>query len=43
VADQRERDHFEDLGIDESIILKWIVKKKYGEAKTGLVWLRIGR
>ena len=23
-GDMRERDHLEDIGIDESIILKWI-------------------
>jgi hypothetical protein len=28
-----ERDHLEDLGIDERIILKWTI---------GLIWLRIG-
>jgi hypothetical protein len=42
VRDRRERDRFKDLGIDESIIIKWIVKMKYGEAKTGLLWLRRG-
>jgi len=43
VGDQRERGHFEDLGVDGRIILKWIVKKTdWGGAKTGLLWLRIG-
>ena len=42
MGDQRERDYFEDLGVDGRIILKWIVKKKDGEAKTGLLWLRTG-
>jgi len=32
----------EDLGVDGRIILKCIAKKKAGEAKTGLLWLRIG-
>jgi hypothetical protein len=39
--DLRERHHFEDLGIDERIILKWILKKWAEEAWTGLMWLRI--
>ena len=38
----RERGHLEDLGIDGMIILKWIFKTWYGEAWTGLIWLRIG-
>ena len=36
-----ERVHFEDLGVDEWIILKWILRKWDG-AWTGLKWLRIG-
>jgi hypothetical protein len=41
-GDLRERDHVEDLGVDERIILKWIFKKWDGDAWTGLIWLRIG-
>jgi hypothetical protein len=38
-----ERDHLEDLGVDERIIVKLIIKKWHGEAWTGLLWLRAGR
>jgi hypothetical protein len=41
-GDLRERDHFEDLCVDGTIILKWIFKKWDGEAWTGLISLRIG-
>jgi hypothetical protein len=37
----RERDHFEDVGLDRRTILKWIFKTWDGKAWTGLVWLRI--
>jgi len=37
---EKERDHVEDIGIDEMIILKCILKTLDGTACTGL-WLRI--
>jgi len=40
-AEQRERDHFEDLGVNRNITLKWIIKKWNGVELTGLIWLRI--
>jgi hypothetical protein len=38
----RERGHLKYLGVDERIILKWILKKWNENAWTGLIWLRIG-
>jgi hypothetical protein len=35
-------DHLEDLGVDGSIILKCVIKKREREAWTGFIWLRIG-
>jgi len=32
----------EDISVDGRIILKWIFKRWDGEARTGLIWLRIG-
>jgi len=36
----RKRYHLEDPGVDVSIILKWILKKRE-ITWTGLIWLRI--
>jgi hypothetical protein len=41
-GDVRERDHLEDLSVDENAILHWIFKKCFGEAWAGFIWLRIG-
>jgi hypothetical protein len=38
----RERDHLQDPGIDERIILRWIFKKWDVGAWSGLIWLWIG-
>jgi hypothetical protein len=39
----REKDHLEELGVDGIIILKRICKKLDRGARTGMVWIRIGR
>jgi len=36
------KDHLENINVDESIILKCILKKWDGKAWTGLIWFRIG-
>jgi hypothetical protein len=40
--DLTERNHLEYLGVDERIILNWILQKWSGEAWNGLTWLAIG-
>jgi len=39
----KERVHFEDLGVDRRIILKWIFKRWDAEARVGLIWVRTGK
>ena len=41
-TDPKERNHLQDLGLDRTIILKWIFKKWDGKSWTGMFWLRIG-
>jgi hypothetical protein len=36
-----KRDHLKDLGIDGSIIFKWILKVWDGRACAGLIWFRV--
>jgi hypothetical protein len=42
VGDLVERDHLEDLIVDGRIMLKLILKKWSGDARTGLIWIGIG-
>jgi hypothetical protein len=37
----REGDHTEDLGVDGSIILNWILKRYDLKTRTVLIWLRM--
>ena len=41
-GDLRERNNFEDPGVDERIILRWIFRKWNVTAWTASMWLRIG-
>jgi hypothetical protein len=36
------RYHLEDVGVDERIILEWILGEYGGKVWTGCIWLRIG-
>ena len=37
-----ERDHLEDLGVDEGTTLKWIFWKLNEAAWTELLWFKVG-
>jgi hypothetical protein len=34
------RDHLEDLGVDDTTILKWILEKSGGKMWIGFIWLQ---
>ena len=38
-----ERDHLENLKIEDRITLKCVLRKCDGKAWNGLIWLRIGK
>jgi hypothetical protein len=38
----KERDHLDDLGADERIIIKCMFNKRDGGTWTGLIWLGVG-
>ena len=38
----KEREHLEDLDVDERIILRWSLKKSVERTLTGLIYVSIG-
>jgi hypothetical protein len=38
----REKDHLEDKGVDERVIIKWILRKSVGKTWTGLICFGTG-
>jgi len=36
------RDHAENVGVDGSIILEWILGPQFRKVSAGLIWFRIG-
>jgi hypothetical protein len=43
VGKSQAKDHFADLDIDGSIVLKWVLQKWAGRSGTEMMWLSIGR
>ena len=39
----KERDHLEDLVVDERVMLKYTFKKWDRATRTALLWLRVGK
>jgi hypothetical protein len=42
VGEPKGREHFEDLGVDNRIILEFILGKQNEKLWTAFIWLRIG-
>jgi hypothetical protein len=38
---QKEKNHYEDLGVDDRKILKLLLEKKDGVVRIGLIWLSV--
>jgi hypothetical protein len=38
----KERDHYDDIGIDRMMIIKWILKKWLEGVWSGFIWLSTG-
>ena len=41
VGNLKERDHLEDLGVDERLLL-WELEKQEERAQSGILWLKTG-
>jgi len=42
LGDAKGRDHWEDLGVEGRITLRWTLGRKGSMWRTGLGWLRLG-
>jgi hypothetical protein len=42
VGKPHEKNNWDDLSIDEMILLKCVFRKQSGRVWTGLIWLRMG-